>query len=128
LLTYLEENPSRHRPETRYHERSHGQAFNELLADKLDHLTGQGGLLVMDEPEAGLSFLSQITLANQLAQLRDDDVQVLLATHSPILAATPGARIIDLDEDGFQSRTWGELMTVALYRRFLADPGYFGLE
>lgn len=128
LLTYLEENPSRHRPETRYHERSHGQAFNELLAAKLDHLTGQGGFLVMDEPEAGLSFLSQVALANQLAQLRDDDVQVLLATHSPILAATPGARIIELDEDGFHSRTWDELMNVALYRRFLADPGYFGLE
>lgn len=128
LLTYLEENPSRHRPETRYHERSHGQAFNELLAAKLDHLTAQGGLLVMDEPEAGLSFLSQIALANQLAQLRDDDVQVLLATHSPILAATPGARIIELDEDGFQSRAWDELMNVAFYRRFLADPGYFGLE
>ena len=47
---------------------------------------------------------------------------------SPILAAAPGALIIELDEDGFQPREWKELMTVALYRRFLADPGYFGLE
>src|SRR5699024_1622831 len=75
LLTFREDNPSRHRPETRYHVRSHGQAFNELLAAKLDHLTAQGGLFVMDEPEAGLSFLPQIALANQLAQLRDDGVQ-----------------------------------------------------
>lgn len=30
LLTYLEENPSQYRPETLYHERSHGQAFSEL--------------------------------------------------------------------------------------------------
>lgn len=128
LLTYLEQNPSSHAPETAYHERSHGQGFSELLATKLRHMAGRGGLLVMDEPEAGLSFLTQVTLANQLADLRNDGIQVLMATHSPILTATPGALIIELDEDGFHTRTWNELMTVAMYRRFLADPGYFGLQ
>lgn len=125
LLTFLEQNPGADGP---YHERSHGQAFSELLDAKLVQLSRRGGFLVLDEPEAGLSFLTQVKLANQLAELRDDDIQVLMATHSPILTATPGARIIELDEDGFQPRAWNELMTVALYRRFLADPGYFGLE
>lgn len=128
LLTYLEENPSCYRAETAYHERSHGQAFTELLGTKLGDMAGRGGFLVLDEPEAGLSLLTQITLANQLAGLWEDGIQVLLATHSPILAATPGARIVELDESGFQARRWDELMTVALYRRFLADPGYFGLD
>jgi len=128
LLTYLEENPSWHQPEIPYHERSHGQAFSDLLATKLGHMAGRGGFLVLDEPEAGLSLMSQISLANQLAQLRADGIQVLMATHSPVLAAVPGARIIELDEGGFESRDWNELTTVALYRRFLADPGYFGLE
>ena len=94
---------------------------------KLGHMAGPGGFLVLDEPEAGRSLMSQIGLANQLAQLRADGIQVLMATHSPVLAATPGARIIELDETGFETRTWNELRTVALYRRFLADPGYFGL-
>ena len=40
----------------------------------------------------------------------------------------PGARIIDLDETGFEPRNWDELTTVALYRRFRAVPGFFGLE
>lgn len=129
LFTYLERNPSQYVPETSYHKRSHGQAFNELLDTKLAHLIrGRGGLLVLDEPEAGLSFLSQVALANRLAKLRDDGVQVLMATHSPVLTATPGAHIVELDEDGFQPRRWNELMTVALYRRFLADPGHFGLD
>ena len=66
-------------------------------------------------------------MANQLAELRHDRIQVLMATHSPILAATPGAQIIELDEAGFQPRRWNELATVALYRRFIANPGYFGL-
>ena len=91
-------------------------------------MAGRGGFLVLDEPEAGLSLMSQISLANQLAQLRADGIQVLMATHSPVLAAAPGARIIELDETGFESRDWDELKTVALYRRFLADPGFFGLE
>lgn len=125
LLTYLEQHPGG--SDRIYHERSHGQAFNELDT-KLVFLTRGGGLLVLDEPEAGLSFQSQVKLANQLNGLKEDGVQVLMATHSPILAAIPGAQIIELDEDGFQPCEWRSLMSVALYRRFLADPGYFGLQ
>ena len=124
LLTYLEENPG---SDGLYHERSHGEAFAELLETKLGHLTDRGGFLVLDEPEAGLSFVSQARLANRLARLPEDGVQVLLATHSPILAAIPGAQLIELDETGLHARRWEDLLTVALYRRFLADPGYFGL-
>lgn len=124
LLTYLEENPG---SDGLYHERSHGEAFAELLETKLAHLTGRGGFLVLDEPEAGLSFVSQARLANQLAGLREDGVQVLLATHSPILASVPGAQLIELDDTGLHERRWEDLLTVALYRRFLTDPGYFGL-
>lgn len=124
LVTFLEQHPG---GDAAYHERSHGQAFTELLATKLTHMVGRGGLLVLDEPEAGLSFLTQVTLANQLATLQEDGIQVLMATHSPVLSAIPGARIIELDEDGFRSRAWSEVLTVSLYRRFLDDPGYFGL-
>ena len=124
LLTYLEQHPG---ADPRYHEQSHGEAFSELLATKLAFMYEDGGFLVMDEPEAGLSLVSQITLANQLAELREYDIQVLIATHSPVLAATPGARIIELDEHGFQSCRWNELTSVSLYRRFLGDPGFFGL-
>lgn len=125
LLTFLEQNPG---PDGPYHERSHGQAFTEILETKLVHLSRRGGFLVLDEPEAGLSFMTQIRLANLLAELRDDGIQVLMATHSPVLTATPGARIIELDDEGFRTCAWKDLMTVGLYRRFLADPGYFGLE
>jgi predicted ATPase len=91
-------------------------------------MAGRGGFLILDEPEAGLSFLSQISLASRLARLREDGIQVLMATHSPVLAAAPSAQIIELDEFGFRARRWDELMTVALHRRFLTDPGYFGMQ
>lgn len=125
LLTYLEQNPGF---DATYHERSHGEAFAALLETKTSLMTKRGGFLVLDEPEAGLSFLSQVRLANQLQDFRERGIQVLMATHSPILAATPGARLIELDQTGFAPRRWNELLSVALYRRLLADPGYFGLE
>gem|GEM_PF-5124909 len=76
----LERNPG---GDGRDHERSHGQAFTELLNTKLVYLSRRGGFLVLDEPEAGLSFMTQIKPANLLAELRHDAIQVLMATPSP---------------------------------------------
>jgi predicted ATPase len=45
----------------------------------------------MDEPEAALSFTSCLRLVALIQQLADSDAQVICATHSPILAATPDA-------------------------------------
>ena len=49
-------------------------------------------------------------------------VQVVLATHSPILTALPGATILELDGDGFHESSWADLDVVDHYRRFLAAP------
>ena len=56
-----------------------------------------GGLFLLDEPEAGLSFETQLVLVGHLAELATDPrSQVVVATHSPIVAATPGAQILQL--------------------------------
>ena len=124
LLTYLEQNPPSHR-ETPFHELSHGQAFNDLVTERTAFLTRRGGLLFLDEPESGLSFVSQVALREQLGDLVDAGVQVLMATHSPVLASLPGARVLELDDRGMTETSWGELPMVQLYRRFLADPSHF---
>ena len=48
--------------------------------------------------------------------------QFIIATHSPILLACPGARIYELDEDGFRECDYDDLDVVRLTRGFLADP------
>ena len=48
--------------------------------------------------------------------------QVVLATHSPLLAALPGARVLELGEDGAVPREWDELDLVRDWRDFLAAP------
>lgn len=126
LLTWLEQNPGRDDPA--FHERSHGQAFDELLGSRLAMMArGRGGLLVLDEPEAGLSFTSQLSVATQLAGLWEDGIQVSMVTHTPVLAAVPGALLLELGEQGFTRRAWHELTEVGLWRRFLDDPSYFGM-
>jgi predicted ATPase len=48
--------------------------------------------------------------------------QVVLATHSPLLAAFPGARVLELGDDGAAPRRWAELDLVQDWRDFMAAP------
>jgi predicted ATPase len=49
--------------------------------------------------------------------------QVIMATHSPLLAAAPGARVLELDGSGFAERSWQDLDLVRDWREFMAAPG-----
>ncbi|MDN5761065.1 MAG: AAA family ATPase [Microlunatus sp.] len=119
LFTYLEDHPAREH-EPLFHELSHGESFLAMLATR--RFTSPG-LFVLDEPEAGLSFTSQLTLVGLLSELSAQPrTQVLLATHSPVLAAIPGAALLQLDDNGLTPITWEDLIVVDHYRRFLAAP------
>lgn len=120
LYTYLEDNPSAHH-ETRYHELSHGEGFLALLREKFS----DSGFFVMDEPEAALSFRSTLGLLALLDDLRREGSQVILATHSPLLAALPGARLLELGDHGIRETSYDELDVVRDWREFLAAPPRF---
>ncbi|MEP6797544.1 MAG: AAA family ATPase [Lapillicoccus sp.] len=107
-------------PDPAFHRLSHGESFLALIDTQ--RFRGQG-LYVMDEPEAGLSFSAQLALVGSLASLaQQSGTQVIIATHSPILAALPGATVLELDEDGFHETTWDDLAVVDHHRRFLDAP------
>jgi len=121
LYTYLEDLPSgpgRANPDTDLHDRSHGEGFLELLDRKFRGY----GFYLMDEPEAPLSFGSTLGLLSRLDGLRAAGAQVVVATHSPLLTALPGATILELTEQGIHKVTWDELEVVAHWRRFLHRP------
>jgi predicted ATPase len=66
---------------------------------------------------------AETTLVGRLLELASDPKsQVIMATHSPVLAATPGADLLQLDDDGLHETTWADLAVVDHYRRFLAEP------
>ena len=117
LYTYLEQLPDS--PDVDLHDRSHGEGFLQLLERKF---TGTGFYL-MDEPESALSFTSTLVLIARLHDLAARGAQVIVATHSPLLVALPGANIVALDTKGLHHvADWRDLDLVQHWRAYLADP------
>lgn len=118
LNSYLQENPGHE--DAGFHQRSHGEGFHDLLGSRRFL---RPGFFVFDEPESGLSFSAQLRLIAALQTiLADGGSQVLIATHSPVLAAIDGAVLLELDGAGMTRRRWDELTLVDHHRRFLARP------
>ena len=101
-----------------FHELSHGESFLAVLEARFD----SGGFYCLDEPEAALSFSSTLALIAVLQRVVAQGGQVLCATHSPVLAAMPGARIIEVGDWGLRETTWEDLAIVDHWRRFLRQP------
>ena len=120
LYTYLEANPGRTDP--RFHEMSHGESFLAILEHRFD----SPGLYLLDEPESALSFAGCLALVAVLAEItRSESAQAIVATHSPIVAAVPGARILEVGEWGLREVAWEELELVQNWRSFLDAPGRY---
>ncbi|MCE1179735.1 MAG: AAA family ATPase [Micrococcales bacterium] len=118
LFTYLGENPGG--DDQPFHALSHGESFLALLETR--RFRGDG-FFVMDEPEAGLSFTAQLRLVGLLHDFAPREAgQVLIATHSPILASLPGASLLELSDSGIARVEWEDLDLVDHYRRFLDGP------
>lgn len=104
------------------HERSHGESFLDLVV----HRFGPGGLYLLDEPEAALSVRGCMALLARMAELAGQGSQLIVATHSPVLLALPGARIVEIDEDGTaQQVDYDDALPVRLTRDFLSAPEKF---
>ncbi len=103
------------------HQQSHGQSFLALAANRF----GRDGLFVLDEPEAALSVTGALALLAIVTRAARAGAQFVIATHSPILLALPGARIYELDDDGIAERQYDDLDAVRLTRAFLEAPDRF---
>lgn len=97
------------------HKRSHGEAFMATLTMKLRG----NGLYLFDEPEAALSPNRQMAAISALHQLVKKESQFIIATHSPILMAYPGAKILFLSESGIQEVNYEETEHYEVTRHFL---------
>ena len=117
--TYLESSGS---PGPAYLEMSHGEGFLEVLRQRFV----RPGLYLLDEPESALSFSGCLGLVGVLLDLvATGTSQVVVATHSPVVAAVPGARILELGPWGLRASAWDDLDLVAHHRAFLAAPGRY---
>jgi predicted ATPase len=100
---------------------SHGESFLKLFQSRFV----AGGLYLLDEPEAPLSPQRQLALMAMLKDMVDRDAQFIIATHSPILMAFPGARILSFDDHPVREVDYDDVEHVSLTRAFLNNPQSF---
>ncbi|MFI5311060.1 MAG: AAA family ATPase [Gemmatimonadales bacterium] len=100
---------------------SHGESFLRLFRNRFV----PGGLYLLDEPEAPLSPHSQLALLAMLDEMVQEDAQFIIATHSPILLAYPGATILSFDELPVRQVEYEALDHVTVTRGFLNEPGRY---
>lgn len=100
------------------HAQSHGESFMALMLKRL----GGNGIYIFDEPEAALSPMRQMVLLAQMHKLVRKNSQFIIATHSPMLLAYPGAAIYVLTPDGIRLTPYTETEHYVIARQFLNNP------
>ncbi|HWO75176.1 MAG TPA: AAA family ATPase [Bacillus sp. (in: firmicutes)] len=99
------------------HELSHGEAF---FAAFIERFQGNG-LYILDEPEAALSPLRQISMLARIHDLVEQGSQFIISTHSPIVMAYPDAKIIQLTEEGMSETTLEDSNHYFIMKQFFED-------
>lgn len=97
---------------------SHGESYFALFQSRFV----PDGLYLLDEPEAPLSPSRQLTFISLMHMAIQRGAQFIIATHSPILMAYPGATIYECNGGTIQQVTYDEVEHVTLTRSFLQNP------
>ena len=81
---------------------------------------------MLDEPETALSPRTQLGLLEVLAKTsQENKAQFILATHSPILLACPGAVIYSFDNDRIKPIDYEETEHYQIYKDFMTDRSQY---
>jgi hypothetical protein len=101
---------------------SHGEGFLRFFKERCD----RQGIFIFDEPESALSPSRQILFLRLLRRIeRSGHCQVIMATHSPILMAYPGARLLLLSKYGLDPVRLEHTEHFKLIQDFCANPVAF---
>jgi len=101
---------------------SHGEGFVRFFEERLQ----RQGIYFLDEPESALSPRRQLELLRLLHSIQQSaSAQIIMATHSPILMAVPGASLLEITRGGLSATRLIETQHFRLYQDFTADPDDF---
>ncbi|MGM0890094.1 MAG: AAA family ATPase [Bacillota bacterium] len=98
------------------HAQSHGEAFLSLFNNRFRNK----GIFLLDEPEAALSPLRQLSFLRIIHNLSVHS-QFIIATHSPILLGYPEAQIFNFDKEPISEILYEESDHYQITRRFLEN-------
>jgi predicted ATPase len=101
---------------------SHGEGFLRFFEERCQ----RQGIYIFDEPESALSPNRQMEFLKLMRRMEESShCQVIMATHSPILMAYPGASLLRLAKYGLEPVTLWATDHFRVMREFCADPAGF---
>jgi predicted ATPase len=101
---------------------SHGEGFLRFFEERCQ----RQGIFIFDEPESALSPARQMEFLKLMRRMEDSTIcQIVMATHSPMLMAYPGARLLRLSKYGLEPVTVEQTDHYKVMREFCADPAGF---
>ncbi|RJT37564.1 ATP-binding protein [Mesorhizobium waimense] len=101
---------------------SHGEGFIRFFEERCR----RQGIYILDEPESALSPTRQIELLRLLRRMdQSSTAQVIMATHSPLLMACPGARLFRISRFGLDPVDFQDTDHFRMMRDFCIDPKAF---
>jgi predicted ATPase len=101
---------------------SHGEGFLRFFEERCQ----RQGIFIFDEPESALSPARQMEFLKLMRRMEESTIcQVIMATHSPMLMAYPGARLLRLSKYGLEPVTVKDTDHYKVMREFCADPAGF---
>lgn len=101
---------------------SHGEGFLRFFEERCQ----RQGIFIFDEPESALSPMRQIEFLKLLRRMdRAGHCQVIMATHSPMLMAYPGATLLQLTKYGLDPVTVEQTEHFKIMREFCVGPDSF---
>jgi predicted ATPase len=101
---------------------SHGEGFLRFFEERCQ----RQGIYVFDEPESALSPARQMEFLKLMRRMEQSTIcQIVMATHSPMLMAYPGARLLRMSKYGLEPVTVKETDHFRVMREFCYDPKGF---
>ena len=101
---------------------SHGEGILSYFSTRY-HIKG---LYFLDEPESALSPARQLEFLKLLHRLQArGHAQFIIATHSPILLAYPGAQIFSFDSTHIVELAYEDTAHYKIYQQFFSDRSAF---
>jgi predicted ATPase len=103
------------------HRQSHGESFLALFENRLKG--SRQALYLLDEPESALSPSRQLQLMRLIHEWEQSGkVQIVLATHAPLLMAMPGATLLHLTSGNIAEVNYRTTPHFQMMEQFFADP------
>jgi len=101
---------------------SHGEGFLRFFEERCQ----RQGIFIFDEPESALSPSRQIEFLKLMRRMEQSAIcQIIMATHSPVLMAYPGARLLRLSKHGLEPVSVEQTDHYKVMREFYDDPRGF---